>query len=162
VVDQRELRVEPGVQPQRRLVAEWNCETGVLTRHRSHGRIDIFSQVFDNSQRNSLRGVVTVALSVLPLFCAARWPAIRAQSLCAAVVLYPLTLSSGMERRVSAYRSVLFVLSAAQAHANSSSLFSAPRKRMPIHLLYPQRRASAYRSVLFVLRNSLTCAPAIA
>ena len=33
----------------------------------------------------------------------------RAKSLCAAVVLDPLTLSSGMERRISAYRSVLFV-----------------------------------------------------
>ena len=63
------------------------------------------SQVFDNSQRNSLRGVITGSLSVVPLLCVARRRSIRVESSCDTTVLYPLTLPSGMERCVSAYGS---------------------------------------------------------
>jgi len=108
-------------------------------------------------------------LSLCPPLCAARRTSIRAESTYATTVLYPFTLSSGMESRVCAYRShslssarhtsnscsfpsalrvcqfLPFFLS---AQADSFSLSSAPRK--PIPSLCLQRRASAYQSVLFV------------
>jgi len=49
------------------------------------------SQVFDNSIQKSLRGVVTISLSVLPLFYAAHWLAMRAESQYAIGILYPVT-----------------------------------------------------------------------
>jgi hypothetical protein len=101
------------------------CETGVLGVTGVTVKSIYRSQVFDNSQQNSLR--VRFLSSVLPLLCAARRTFIRAESPCTVAGLYPLTLSSGMERRVRAYRSALFVLGA--PHIQS--------------MLFPQR-ASAY------------------
>jgi len=73
--------------------------------------------------------------------CAVRRTFIRAESSYAIAVLCPLTLSSGMEGRVSVDRSTLFVLSA---------------PHIQFRALFPQR-ASAYQFLLFFLS---ACTPA--
>jgi hypothetical protein len=106
-----------------------------------------------------------------PLPCAARRESIRAESSYAVKVLFPLTLSSGMERRVSAYRPH----SLSSAHHTSNS-YSFPRRagasqfRILLFFLSAQAHTDSFsllrkltrrrRLGLSVLRNSLTYAPA--
>jgi len=80
-------------------------------RHRSHGRIENFSQVFDNSH---LRGVIKGSLSVLPFFARRAERLMRAES-----------------------PSALFVLGAPPI---LSMLFSSARKRIPIPALSSARK----------------------
>ena len=110
-------------------------------------------------------------LSLCPPLCTVRRTSIRVESTYATAVLYPLTLSSGMESHVSVYRShslssvhhtsnfcsFCTVLCACQflffflnEQADSFSLSSAPRKCIPICTLCHRCYASAYQSVLFV------------
>ena len=81
------------------------------------------------------------AFSLSSPFCAARRTFIRAESSYAIAVLCPLTLSSGMEGRVSVDRFTLFVLGASH---------------IQFRALFPQR-ASAYQFLLFFLS---ACGPA--
>jgi len=73
-----------------------------------------------------------------------RQRSIRAEPSCTATVLYPLTLSSGMESRVSAYRSHSLSLT---RHTSNSCSFFLSAARMPIPSLLSQRTG---RFLLFV------------
>jgi len=114
----------------------------VLTCHRSHGRIDIFSQVFDNSQRNSLRGVDTGFLSVLPLLHGV--PNFYKSGI---VIRYRSPLSFDLVFRnggTCKRRSIHTLCPRCAPHPVPCSFFSA-RKRIPIPALFPQRvRASQF------------------
>jgi len=137
------------------------CETGVYRFTGVMVGSEISGQVFDDSQQNSLRGVVgtgSLSLSVLPFIRTVRRPFYRAKS------------PYSFPQRASAYQSI----SCATTH--QSILFAFParipilllcfltRKHtsihlvcfsacQPIHLLCP-RRASAYQSILCPRRAS--------
>jgi hypothetical protein len=134
-----------------------NCETGVLEGHRSHGRIDNCSQVFDNSQQNSLRGVITGSLSVLPFFARRAERLIRAESPSTLFALgAPPILSmffSSAHKRIpipALFRSAQVHTNpcflSAQAHTNSCPFLSAQAHTNPCPF---RQRASAYQSMPF-------------
>jgi len=138
----------------------------VLTCHRSHGRIDIFSQVFDNSQRNSLRGVDTGFLSVLPLLHGV--PNFYKSGI---VIRYRSPQSFDLVFRnggTCKRRSIHTLCPRCAPHPVLCS-FSSARKRIPIPALFLsacapansisfvlQCRVSACRSVSFVLRRRVS------
>jgi len=105
-----------------------------------------FSQVFNNSQRNSLRGVVTGSLCPPPLLGA---PNVYKSRI---IIRYRSPLSFDLVCRNGETRKRRLIRALCPRHATHPvpCSSSSAHKRIPIPALFPQR-ASAYQFLSFVL-----------